>query len=600
MESTKPISQLLIHLWSHISLRRRGQLVFLLVLIIFASVAEILSVGAVVPFLAVLMTPERIYNHTVVQPFIQAFNLTAPEQLVLPLTVAFGALSLAAGALRLFLLWTSNRLTFLVGADLSTEIFRRVLYQPYAFHCTYNSSHVIDVVMRKADLVIYNVISPVLTIISSGFMILVFVVLTWIVAPVLLIETFGGFFLIYLLIYKLTRKSILSNSKRWAQSSTKVIKTVQEGLGAIRDVLIDGSQNIYSEKYNQANIQFRFAQGNNLFLSSGPRYAIEALGIVAIAAVCYSLSNEVGGLVDIIPSLGMLALSVQRLLPALQQVYGGWTTIEGAYTSLQEVTELLDLPLQNFANQTVSHPIPFRHTIKLNRISFKYNLAAPYVLNQINLSIAKGSRVGFVGTTGSGKSTLLDIVMALLTPTTGTLEVDEKVVTSLNQRAWQAHIAHVPQVIYLSDSTIEENIAFGVPKDQIDSLRVKEAAQQAQLAETIESWPKQYETFVGERGIRLSGGQRQRIGIARALYKQADVIVFDEATSSLDNQTEQAVMQAIEGLSKDLTLLIIAHRITTLKNCSQIIELNKGEIKRIGSYQDMVFKAVEYNLGTPK
>ena len=178
--------------------------------------------------------------------------------------------------------------------------------------------------------------------------------------------------------------------------------------------------------------------------------------------------------------------------------------------------------------------------------------------------------------------------MGLLQPTEGVLLIDDAIVTLANHRAWQAHIAHVPQAIFLADSTIEENIAFGVPKDQIDHERVKLAAQQAQIAESIESWPKQYQTFVGERGIRLSGGQRQRIGIARALYKKADVIIFDEATSALDSETEQAVMQAIEGLSQDLTILIIAHRLTTLKNCTQIVELGEGGIKRTGRYQDIV------------
>jgi ATP-binding cassette subfamily B protein len=237
--------------------------------------------------------------------------------------------------------------------------------------------------------------------------------------------------------------------------------------------------------------------------------------------------------------------------------------------------------------------LPFQKEIGIKCLSFRYTLQTPWVLNNLNLTIAKGSRVGFVGTTGSGKSTLLDIVMGLLQPTDGALEIDGQIVTPANNRAWQAHIAHVPQAIFLADSTIEENIAFGVPKDQIDPERVRQAAQQAQISEIIETWPKQYQTFIGERGIRLSGGQRQRIGIARALYKQADVIIFDEATSALDNETEQAVMQAIESLSEDLTILIIAHRLTTLKNCTQIVELGDGGIKRAGIYQDIVNQASE-------
>jgi ABC-type bacteriocin/lantibiotic exporter with double-glycine peptidase domain len=279
-------------------------------------------------------------------------------------------------------------------------------------------------------------------------------------------------------------------------------------------------------------------------------------------------------------------------LPVLQQAYAAWSGIRGGQASLHDTLELLDQPLPDYADQPAAKTLPFKYNISLRQLTFRYSPQTPDVLKQLDLTISKGSRVGFVGTTGSGKSTLLDIVMGLLQPTDGALEIDGQAVTPGNNRAWQAHVAHVPQAIFLADSTIEENIAFGVPKEQIDPKRVRQAAQQAQIADSIESWPKQYQTFVGERGIRLSGGQRQRIGIARALYKQADVIIFDEATSALDNETEQAVMQAIEGLSEDLTILIIAHRLTTLKNCTLIVELGNGGIMRTGAYQDVVNQSV--------
>jgi ATP-binding cassette subfamily B protein len=315
---------------------------------------------------------------------------------------------------------------------------------------------------------------------------------------------------------------------------------------------------------------------------------MEALGMVLISVLAYSLAKQADGMVKAVPVLGAMALGAQRLLPVLQQVYSSWTAIQGSQASLQDTIELLDQPLPDYAGQSPAEPLPFKKIISLNNLYFSYSPKLPYVLNGVNLTITKGSRVGFIGATGSGKSTMLDIIMGLLQPTNGTLEIDGQIVVPRNQCAWQAHIAHVPQAIYLADSSIEENIAFGVPIDKIDFERVRKAAQQAQIAESIEGWPKQYQTFVGERGIRLSGGQRQRIGIARALYKQADVIIFDEATSALDNETELAVMQAIEGLSKDLTLLIIAHRLSTLKNCTQIVELGEGGIKRNGSYQDLV------------
>jgi ATP-binding cassette, subfamily B, bacterial PglK len=214
-------------------------------------------------------------------------------------------------------------------------------------------------------------------------------------------------------------------------------------------------------------------------------------------------------------------------------------------------------------------------------------------LRDINLEIPKGARIGFIGATGSGKTTLLDIVMGLLEPTKGSLDIDGQLITSINRRDWQAHIAHVPQALFLTDSTIEENIAFGVPANKIDRDQVRMAARQAKISETIEKWPDKYNTLVGERGVRISGGQRQRIGIARALYKKANVIIFDEATSALDHETEQDVMQAIDDLSQDFTLLIIAHRLSTLKNCTKIVELTNGTVGCVGSYQDMLYKSMQ-------
>ena len=249
---------------------------------------------------------------------------------------------------------------------------------------------------------------------------------------------------------------------------------------------------------------------------------------------------------------------------------------------------LLDQPLPEHANQPRPKPIRFEKELKLAELNFRYTENSPWVLKNLNLSIKKGARIGFIGVTGSGKSTLLDIIMGLLPPVSGRLIIDTQPINGQNRRAWQAQIAHVPQNIYLSDSTIEENIAFGIAKEQIDRQQVKKAVQQAQITQLIEQWEDGYQTFVGERGVRLSGGQRQRIGIARALYKKANVLIFDEATSALDNGTEQKVMEAIEALGKDITVLIIAHRLTTLKGCDKIVKLGKNHTIQVGSYQEMI------------
>ena len=582
----KPITRLLDELWHQIGSRRRWQFGLLLVLMLLVSFSEILSIGAVLPFLGVLTSPQRIFELPIAQPVIQALNLTEPKQLILPLTAVFGVAVIIAGIMRLLLLWVSTRLSYAIGADLSISIYRRTLYQPYLVHCERNSSEVINGIAGKANGVI-NIITMVLTLISSVILLLAILIALLAINPAIALMAFGGFSLIYFLIIRLTRKQLAANSELIAHESTQVIKSLQEGLGGIRDVLIDGSQAAYCRIYGDADLRLRRAQGSVSFVGASPRYAMEALGMMFIAILAYSLAQQADGIARVIPVLGALALGAQRLLPVFQQAYSAWSSIRGGQASLQDALQLLDQPLPDYATRPATKPLPFSRSITLNQLSFRYSPETPYVLTQINLDIVKGSRVGFIGTTGSGKSTLLDIIMGLLQPTYGSLLVDDQVVTSANHRAWQAHIAHVPQAIFLADTTIEQNIAFGVPKDQIDIERVKQAAQQAQISESIEGWPKQYQTFVGERGIRLSGGQRQRIGIARALYKQADVIIFDEATSALDNETELAVMEAIESLSKDLTLLIIAHRLTTIKNCSQIVELGGGQIKNIGNYNDI-------------
>lgn len=555
---------------------------------VLASFAEMISIGAVLPFLGVLTAPDQVYAHPVVQPLIQAFGIAAPSQLLLPITLIFGVAVIIAGAVRLVLLWASTRLSFNIGADLSMSIYRRTLYQPYSVHVSRNSSEVISGISTKSSNVIFMVVMPVITLISSSIMLIAILAALLSVNPFIALIAFGAFGGIYAIIARFTRHQLMADSECISREGVQVIKSLQEGLGGIRDVLIDGSQATYCETYRRADLRLRRAQGNSVFISSCPRYVMELMGMLLIAVLAYNLAQEADGVAKAIPVLGALALGAQRLLPVLQQTYGSWAAIQTGRSSLYDTLELLYQPMPTYANEPLPQALPFNDRIEFRNLSFRYPQQTSWIIGELDLIIKKGSRVGFVGATGSGKSTLLDIVMGLLEPTAGTMEVDGVIVKAENNRSWQAHIAHVPQTIFLADSSIEENIAFGVPKDKIDSNRVRKAAKQAQIADIIEKWPKGYDTFVGERGIRLSGGQRQRIGIARALYKQADVIIFDEATSALDSETEQAVMEAIDSLSQDLTLLIIAHRISTLKNCTQIVELGEARIKRVGSFHDIV------------
>jgi len=551
-----------------------------------ASLLEVVSIGAVLPFLGVLTAPEKVFEYDVLQPLIQFLELTNPNQLILPLTIAFISAILLAGIVRLLLLYSTIKMAQFTGSDLSINIYRRTLYQDYSTHINRNSSEVINGVTRKVDLVVGGVISPVIFFISACVMLIGIMLALFAINIIVSLSVLLGFGLIYIGVYFYTRAHLKENSKSIAEESTIRIKSLQEGLGGIRDVLIDGTQEFYCKIFKNADLSMRRATANNRFISASPRYIIEAIGVAVIAGVAYILVQTTDGLTAI-PTLGALALGAQRLFPLLQQIYASYTAIKGSKASFEDVIELLEQKLPDYIGKPQSEPMEFNQSIQIQNLSFQYSKTGPQVLKNVNLTINKGDSVGFVGETGSGKSTLLDLIMRLFSPTSGNLVVDNQAIDHNNSREWQSHIAHVPQSIYLFDSTIEENIAFGIPKGLIDHERVMQVAEYAQISDMINSLKDGYQTFVGERGIRLSGGQRQRIGIARALYKKADVLILDEATSALDSKTERMVIGALESLKTDITLLIIAHRVTTLKNCNKIFHLIGNDNISVINYEDI-------------
>lgn len=555
---------------------------------VIASISEIISIGSVLPFLAVLTDPNKVFSHPEAQPLIVHLNFTEPRQLVLPLSIFFGIAALFAGCARLLLLRSSIRLASAVGSDLSIEIYRRTLYQPYSIHLNQNSSKVINTIIHQSSSIINKTVLPVLTIINSIVMLGAIFLLLLTVDPGTTLGAFGSFLVCYLVVIKATRKRLLLNGEIASRQATLVIKSLQEGLGGIREILIDGTQPLYCTYYQQADRAMRHAEAGSLFIGQCPRYVMESLGLVVIAIISYFLSKSPGGVADSIPILGAIAIGAQRMLPVMQQAYVALTGIFAGQSTLKDVLELLDGPNYSEFDTDRGMPITFEKDIRLRQLGFKYSPDSPMVFYGLELKFNKGDRIGIIGVTGSGKTTLIDLIIGLLHPNHGSIEIDSVPLTETNRRGWQALIAHVPQSIFLADCSIEENIAFGVPREMIDFERVRRAATQAQIEEVILSLPQQYATRVGERGIRLSGGQRQRIGIARALYKRASVLIFDEATSALDGGTEMAVMQAIDGLGSNLTVILIAHRLSTLKGCNRVVELGVNGVARVGTYTEML------------
>ncbi|GAB3374799.1 ABC transporter ATP-binding protein [Azotobacter armeniacus] len=584
MHDTPPsLSRILRGLHAHLSRRRRLQLLGLILLMLIGTLAELATFGAVLPFLTLLASPEKTLEYPLLQ---QLFNLLGwrNESILLPTTVLFGSIVVVAALIRLTLTWASNKTTYGIGYDLGVEVYRRTLLQPYRYHVARNTSQIIAG-MGKVQSVVSGLLMPLINILISVLLASSILFALILIDPAIAFAASTVFSLLYLLITLGTRHKLRKNGRIISQAHNVRIQAIQEGLGGIRDVLIDGSQALYVKRFRKVDADLRKAQVTNSFLGAAPRYLIEAITMLSIGVLAYGLSQREGGLAAAIPVLGALAIGAQRLLPQMQQIYQSWATMMGSRGNIEDVIDLLEQPIPpEYLRRDPPRPIPFERSIELRDICFRYAAEGQEVLRHLSLEIAKGSRVGFIGRTGSGKSTTLDLLMGLLEPTSGSILIDGIALTPANRRDWQAHIAHVPQSIYLADASIAENIAFGVERRNLDWHRLHEAARKAHIAEFIESLAEQYETSIGERGVRLSGGQRQRIGIARALYKQADVLIFDEATSALDDRTENSVMEAIRALGPELTVLMIAHRTSTLSDCDCIYELASGRLLRAGNH----------------
>jgi ABC-type bacteriocin/lantibiotic exporter with double-glycine peptidase domain len=562
-------------IWRQISKRRKLQFKFLVILLVLSSFAEVISISAIFPFFGALIQPENVLNNKFALPILRFLEIKTSKELALPMTILFCSVILIASLIRVSYIWFSVKFSFALGVDLSNDIYRRTLYQPYIVHVSRNSSDIINGIWIKVSEVIFYILNPIMTLISSFILVLTIVITLILVTPSIAIISIATLIAIYGVIIFLTKKKLKINSKTIAIESNNIIKNLQEGLSGIRDVLIDGSQDRFLETYTTINDKLRRAQAQNQIISQVPNFLLTSLGMILISILAYSLTME-DGFTKAIPGLAALTLGLQRLMPSAQQLYTSWSTISGSQNSLMDVVNLLNQPYPKEINDIHIKKLPFKDEIELTNVTFRYHKESNQILNGVNLKIKKGKRIGFVGTTGCGKSTLVDIIMGLLTPESGTLKVDGENITSLNSKAWQMNIAHVPQSVFLADNSIESNIAFGIPKELVDKEKVINAASKAQLAEIIESWPDKYQTRVGERGVQLSGGQCQRIGLARALYRNANIIVLDEATSALDSQTENEVISSIKGLSKDVTIIMIAHRLNTLNFCDEIIELEQG------------------------
>ncbi len=574
------IPKLLFSVWKQLAFKRQRMIIGLLMLMLVCAGVELISLGTTLPFLAALANPEQLWSHNQVQTLARALGFNSASQLLFPITILFITVVIVSALLRSLNLWLGGRVAAAVGSDLSYKAFSKVLCQPYEIHVRQNSSNVISALTASVanSVVAINSSLQLCSALIVSIAILLGIVL---ISPFIALAAALLFGFSYALITINARARLKLNGRLIVEDSIKLLKIMQEALGSIRDVLLDGTQSLYAESFRRLDRPQRLLTADNNFISASPRYILEALGIVFIAGLGFVLVTRSDSFGNVITILGTLALGAQKLLPSLQQVYAAWADINGYQEDLVKVLDILDLPSPQQAEIKSREKLVFRKSITFESVSFQYTNELPLVNARLDFTLYRGQSIGIIGSTGSGKSTMLDMLMGLLKPTTGRILIDDQDLhlaknNILNK--WRASIAHVPQSIYLTDTSIAENIAFGVAFDKIDFDLVRFAARSAQIADFIESMTDGYRNYVGERGVRLSGGQRQRIGIARALYRKASVLVFDEATSALDNETEKAVMSSVVAMNNHVTLIMIAHRLSTLSNCDRVLRLEKGTI----------------------
>lgn len=540
----------------------------LLVTLVVAALAEAAKIGAVLPVVAMAATPGRLAPgpHLLVSHLLGVGSLVAASGLLVI------AALLAIGS-RLLLLWLTHRHVMDIGRAISERIFSRLLRQPYAAYAMRSSGEVLSG-LDKARTVIFFVLLPSIQAASAMIVAFAIIVALFVIDPLiasLAVLLVGGMFVSA----QLASKGLLDrNSRAIARTATLKTNIVQQALGNIRDVLIHRSQPVFERAFGAADEQLRRAQSLNYLVAASPRALVEAAAIIGLVVAAMFATAGPGGVIGSLPALGALALGAQRLLPLLQQVYAGWAAIAGSHHSIADVIELMSVPISAEPDEDAAAACDISGDLVLRGVGFQFHDGSP-VLRDVNLSIARGARVGIVGESGSGKSTLIDIVIGLLTPTTGTVLIGGQPMERALRRQWQSRIAHVPQTVYLSDASILSNIAFGIDPESIDVERAIAAATEAQAADFIARLPQGYDTWVGEGGARLSGGERQRIGIARALYKQADMLVLDEGTSALDERMERTLLRSLGQRGR--TLILVSHRAASLAHCDMIIRMSAGK-----------------------
>ncbi|MBD8899285.1 ABC transporter ATP-binding protein [Rhodanobacter sp. DHG33] len=560
-------------IWTVFTPPERRKAVGMLVLVVLMAVAETLSVVSIMPFLSVLGRPAIIHDNPLLQSVYQSFGFHDTRGFILALGLTSIAIVIGSSIFKTATLHLLNRFVHLERHSISARLLSRYLHQPYEFFLTRNSSVLGKNVLSEVDQLLFELIQPLSQLIAQGTVVLAMALLIFCYDPLTAICIVSVLTLLYGVIYGMARKRLAHIGKERQIANGQRYLACNEALGGIKDVKITHSAAAYQKQFEDASRLFSRHMATNDTLSQSPLYLVEATGYSMLIVIALALLLRSNDVAHVLPALGLYGFAAYRMLPAAQIMYRGFAKLKVSSAALQSIHHDLTLPIEQEATGT--YALAPQKEIRLQGIRYAYPSAPEKpVFDEFDLLIPANTTIGIVGRSGAGKSTLMDLLLGLLQPESGMLSVDGTKIAANNIAAWQRAIGYVPQHIFLADASVTENIAFGVPADKVNMRAVERAARTAQIHEFVtRELPQGYDTRVGDRGIRLSGGQRQRIGIARALYRDPSVLFMDEATSALDSQTEEALNEAIRNLSGNKTILVIAHKETSILGCQSVISI---------------------------
>lgn len=578
------------HLLTPQELKRAG---LLLILILIMAIFEMIGVASILPFIAVLTNSSLIQTNSILNTmynFSSIFGIENTQQFLFALGIMVFLLLILSITLKAITTYVQIRFIQMLEYNISKRLMERYLNQSYSWFLNRHSAEFGKTMLSEVGSVIGNGIKPLIELIARGTVSIALLILLIMTDPIIALivgASLGGS---YILIYKFTKSYIGKMGRIRFEKNEQRFKSVSEAFGAIKEIKMGGLEQIYINRFSEPSKTIATNIASTSVIQDFPRFAFEALAFGGIMLLILYQITQVGSFNSALPVISLYAFAGYRLMPALQLIYASFSKFAFIGPSLDKIHEdFQNLKIFDLSHEQKKEIIAFNKSISLKEIYFNYPGSLRTALKNINIKIPVNTTVGLVGATGSGKTTTVDIILGLLEGQKGKLEVDGKTITKHNSSSWQKLLGYVPQYIYLSDDTVSSNIAFGVDPKYINQDAVERASKIANLHDfVIEELPKQYQTKIGERGVRLSGGQRQRIGVARALYHNPKVLILDEATNSLDNVTEQAVMDAVNNLNKNMTIIIIAHRLNTVEKCDKIYLFDKGEVKNEGTFEDLI------------